>query len=695
MKMKKYLITAALAVAIGGVFVSCKDDELSGSLIEQKALAFDEAFVRAFGTPAPNHTWGFEKNETRSVDVNSNEWEAKGYNIPKPITQGERDTVMAYFRTTPNPISETVDIHNYFIQNVGYSDATYTAVDHNNTTVTITNPGINHMDWIFCGPGLDANGNQYRYQDGDEHINNFNASSGVIQHILYTGSDYFGFHESFGTDGQEGKSDHKYCTVNRNFVLRYIEHGGQVDLYVGLNYESGKSGEGWHIDPDAYFSDRVLKLVPGDGITPPDEEYDIIEHEEIVEVGRVFCEDLGFSDLSDIDYNDIVFDGYIVHEWRKIRTASGAETTVYDNHYAKVCLLAAGGTIPASVAGINVHNQFGGTSDKVMINTTRYSSVVNGAAITTHAPVVITDEDGTEKKFYGINSLNDIKVAVVYNNKVVELTNENGGLAPYKICVPIGTRWPKERANIGVAYSEFANYCQTGPEIEFWKDIKETTTVDKVTTIDTDTLWDDTATPSPFMGKEIGLIRHDVQHVIRNSNNGNGNSDNNDNGNGGNNDNGNGDNNDNGNDGNNGNNANVDEGTYLGSYTGSSSNLMSNSIVMNSGGANKIVTNKKDVLSYADRISVGSKISVTIQVTNRDWWINVGLNGYGGKDLLAKDSNTSSYTNGNTFTVEVTITPYMYSLITSNVEAINENWWSGSLLCASGNGCTLVGIYIN
>ena len=59
--MKKYLLAAIMAVAVTGAFVSCSDDVVSGSLIEQKAKAFEETFIEAFGQPAPNHTWGFKR----------------------------------------------------------------------------------------------------------------------------------------------------------------------------------------------------------------------------------------------------------------------------------------------------------------------------------------------------------------------------------------------------------------------------------------------------------------------------------------------------------------------------------------------------------------------------------------------------------------------------------------------------------
>ena len=80
--MKKYLITAAMAVAVSGALVSCHEDEITGSAVEQKIQAFEDLFVQAFGKPDPNHTWGFgnpivvEEARTRaSINVNGNLWE--------------------------------------------------------------------------------------------------------------------------------------------------------------------------------------------------------------------------------------------------------------------------------------------------------------------------------------------------------------------------------------------------------------------------------------------------------------------------------------------------------------------------------------------------------------------------------------------------------------------------------------------
>ena len=169
--MKKYLIKGLLALVVGGFTASCADKD--GDYVpvgQQKAAAYADAFKELIGGEvAPNHDWGFTKTslvdetaETRAVTrtayTNSNMWESDGLSVPAAITPREKEVVMNWFRTNENPRSETINIHNYFIQNVDYTDHTYNAYyqkDGRTETVTITNPGRSNMDYIFVGPGAD------------------------------------------------------------------------------------------------------------------------------------------------------------------------------------------------------------------------------------------------------------------------------------------------------------------------------------------------------------------------------------------------------------------------------------------------------------------------------------------------------------------------------------------------------------
>ena len=176
MKMKKYL-TMVLAIAISGVFVSCHEDEVSGSLIEQKKIAFEDAFVKAFGQPDPNHNWGFRIPEgdealTRGENANANEWADPnkaygGLKVPPPLTSEQIAVVKEYFQTVPNIKYEDPHWTNYFIQQV-YKGNPETAGDYspeqylagNNSTWII---GSNNMDHLAAIDGSFV-----------DHINNFN-----------------------------------------------------------------------------------------------------------------------------------------------------------------------------------------------------------------------------------------------------------------------------------------------------------------------------------------------------------------------------------------------------------------------------------------------------------------------------------------------------------------------------------------
>lgn len=502
MKKKRYLVTGVLAFAVCTLFNSCKEKtEFEGNnIVEAKMDAFDRMFVDTYGEIAPGHDWGFGPTSlarTRTADTNSNEWAAKGYNIPKEITAGERDTVMAYFRTTRNPRSETIDIHNYFIQNVGYTDTVYvTPPDNNGYTKTITNAGSKQMDWIFVGPGYQATSwddptpTPILENNGDDHVNNFNAGSGEIQHILYSGSTYFGFHDSFGAGvSTAGHGDNgKYCEKNRNFVIRFIEHGGQVDCYVGFNYESGKTSEGWHLDPDEYFSDRVIKLVPGEGgwnidsnvpqvmvVTSQSTEsssYKVYKSVKVTDIGRVMAEDLGSSDKNDMDYNDVVFEARIIEDYYEVEVTTGSTTTTqtsgsyivnntsytagYSNPRANIKLLAAGGTIPIQVAAVNVHNAFGNVAKTTMINT--YNPEMTNGMYVTLDPV---DMLNSSSKDFPYASIDAIPIAAEYANGVIDIKNVQGQV-PHKIRVPVTAPWPIERVEMNTAYDGYFGYGLKG-----------------------------------------------------------------------------------------------------------------------------------------------------------------------------------------------------------------------------------------
>ena len=166
---------------------------------------------------------------------------------------------------------------------------------------------------------------------------------------------------------------------------------------------------------------------------------------------RIIAEDLSASDATDFDFNDVVFD---------VKFTS--ETT------ATVTLKAAGGTLPLTVDGHEVHKAFGIDDEKTMINT-------NAGRILT--PELIAQgykaADGlTAQPFTvtGINKANwgsDIVVKVKKGGEWYEIKAVTGGPTA-KICVRTNFTWPNEKQSIKSLYERFQQWV-TNPSV-MWYD---------------------------------------------------------------------------------------------------------------------------------------------------------------------------------------------------------------------------------
>ena len=216
---------------------------------------------------------------------------------------------------------------------------------------------------------------------------------------------------------------------------------------------------------DGYYSDWIVTFMPATSGDIPTDTEEIV----LLQSGRVFCEDLGTVDISDIDYNDVVFDAWLYVK----RKNNDSSTDVFEK--CVIQLLAAGGTIPVQVAGVNVHKAFGVEED-VMVNTVKegvgklnsdvkhaeygvdFQEMPDEIVITNSA--LLTGAGGT------IN-IKNIPIVVRTSNTAVELTAENsvqGTKAPLKFMAPIGTAWAAERVKIGDAYPYFSNWVQNSTQ---------------------------------------------------------------------------------------------------------------------------------------------------------------------------------------------------------------------------------------
>ncbi len=519
--MKKYLINGALALIVGFTYTSCKNNDVDYvPIAQQKTQAYAEAFKEMIGGEVdPNQNWGFEtitiseeelaaaraavragsRAGTRAGEpevVKKDVWtnfpdKLDGNTVPPDVTTKEADYVYKWFQNNPGLTIEGRPWSNFFLQQVyGTMNLQKKGIWHRHDI----NPQPNGRDWEE--EFQDKGGMDYlTVGDGTTmtHVNDFNAESGGPWNIVYMKNSsalQFGYHSTW--DNSE----------RQRFKLAEIEVPGSCftdgvarkGWYVGLSllaekYDNGKKVLGEQRKD--YGDDWILKVVPGEGETEitnvgGGETTDTetitnakYERKKLMLQGRVFCEDLAKATRADIDFNDIVFDARIwkVSEFTKTNGVDNNDDN-FLRYEAEICLLAAGGTIPANVANQDVHDLFG-VGLTTMVNTVDGNSNVTitwGNSDTTR-PVKNITFNMTEliTNNNGEISLDLIPIEVMWTTsdtndagigqmKSVGRLGANVGDVPYKFCAPIGTPWASERNPIVEVYSGFADWAKGGSE---------------------------------------------------------------------------------------------------------------------------------------------------------------------------------------------------------------------------------------
>ena len=411
--MNKFLsFGAMLTIAAGATFINSSCSSNDAPTYDPSA-SYQDNFVKTFGNIDPKNDWGFGQDipcapkPTKGVNANANEW--GGYvEVPDTLTEAQIATVTSWFASHPNPQGIAVNWSDFFVQQV-----------------SSTEYGKN-MDKLTCGTA-------------EDHINNFNGGDGStndkvcywqdpnnennrlyrtdkIQFMVNSSTECFGYHESRGTFNQQYND--KYVIIPGSMIDSSV--AGMY--FVGFDYNSSKGPNSpENIDADGYYNDWIVKITPG-LYTPKGQ--------------RIMCEDLGTT--ADFDFNDIVVDVY--NDWRGYPGGWGGATIV--------TVRAAGGTLPATVAGKDIHNLFG-VDTKDMVNT----------GIKT-APVAIF-------RIPQVNNAKDIHIMVGNDGGTWELKTATGA-APQKILVPSTTRWSKEYKNIVKSYPDFEKYVQNAADNGQW-----------------------------------------------------------------------------------------------------------------------------------------------------------------------------------------------------------------------------------
>ena len=484
--MKKYLMTGIAALAMCFGFTSCSHDvepvsqEDLNQLEAQKIVNnYNQAFLRYVGgNIAANQTWGFGgySASTRGEYANANLW-YKDYEVPANVTDFEREKVTEYFT---NNLFENqrrinnVDFTDFFIYQVYKGTETYTN-GYGSTGQGGSNK-MNHLQTYVGGTmeEYDAStttetheyiGNYQADIKGSlkrEHMNNFNAGDNqnkvywdgysdedhrVIGAMLMinSGTADFSFH---------GSEDNKYHNTYVIIPGEQIHESLKGFWYVGFDYvATGGYVDEWgnlqngnmQIERDWQFNDWIVRISPAERIVEDPDNVCII------------AEDLSAEGDTDFDFNDVVF------------TVTYTSATT-----AKVKLYAAGGTLPLTVAGQEVHAKFGYAepNEKGL-----YKMINTGAKADVNNVAPVTFDVTSQKSSRG----NDITIMVdkgtkndqgVHVPNWIELT-ATGGEPAAKLCVgtdyATSKKWCDERESIKTKYPAFSEWVANSPTLIWWK----------------------------------------------------------------------------------------------------------------------------------------------------------------------------------------------------------------------------------
>ncbi len=440
--MKKYLMSGVAAIAFIAAFTSCSkstdlyegpkpEPVVETPVVKSDAEKLTESFEKLIGgSICPTNDWGFgataAKAGTRGWDDNGNNW-GTYVNVPAKLTTAQKDKVTRYFTANNKPNGISVNWSDFFFQQVSSN-----------------NWGKSHMNYLRCKKG-----------DTWEDLHNSNAGDVSPKYVCYDATPIPGVdpnnwkkYDTYNINFMVQSGTESFCFHNsldsrdyENFVIvpgdviqnwdtsTIGENGENADVsglyFVGFDFEANGQDADKQVARDFYFNDWIIQICPG------------LYYKD---TWRCFAEDLIGTDLSDIsisdwDFNDAVFDAY----------------RDYNTSQTVIILRAAGGTLPLTVGGKEVHEAFGVDVSK-MVNTE------NG---TEDLPVAIYRINGV------YNNLNDIKVILNGTTELTAGTETNP--VPMKLAVPVGTKWLKERVIITDGYPDFASYAHNGTPTNWYE----------------------------------------------------------------------------------------------------------------------------------------------------------------------------------------------------------------------------------
>lgn len=375
--------------------------------IAQKYATYENDFVKAFGTIASGHQWGFDQTmgsgATRSALGGSNDANYScGYLVPESITKWKNGKCA---NTCASQIKNGVDVN----QLDKYAD-----FDFNNYWMLHFNTAEGEHSGMKQLQAYDCNANNG--QGGWIDVTNFAEGKNETEMYFDVNTSAHGATLMTNMDkNNKIKEGDPAQGESNGKMFRWIDANGNAHYdYKFLEY-SYKQG-------NQRFNALVL------GLKCVNNWWLIVlkqaepKPRTVVEEGRILCEDMGANDF---DFNDVVFDA--------IR---------YDNGDIEIEVLAHGGILPISIDGVNVTlGKMTNTGENNDVETQKFT---------------IYGTNGQPK----YNSIKNIPIVVNGNSGALNYYSLTAtiGSAPQIICAPVNTDWPDEYIAINKAYPEFTKW---------------------------------------------------------------------------------------------------------------------------------------------------------------------------------------------------------------------------------------------
>ena len=433
--------------------------------------------------------------ETRTHDVNRNEWETR-YVIPANVTPEEEAKVVAEFRKVREGAYNTVKIDwtRMFVQQVHKGEGVY--VDGNGASIGLGSDHMNHLQIynkkgnnVFNTPAMGGFGNSHW-----EHVNDFNTGKQNASYEEIMGMTFLynldptdcpTVHVRDGVDWVQqflyhNSTDSKYhaeyimLEIDGNYYLGFDFYAHGTDIY--------SANKNMDVERDWRFDDWIIKVSNAENSIIPVKKLETAQPQAWILAG----EDLGGG--FDIDYNDVVVKVERVAGENKVRVtplAAGGTLASY-LFFGTTCigeihqLLDASPARSGSYQPINLSGDLHEPLQSVEVNvaqdwglTEDMSKANNMGGFTIRVLPA-----GTEPMAKGLN-LDDPAF-----DKATTVKAPQQGEAPYIICVPYAYKltnhpepglseatvweWPGERINIAEVYEEFEAWAHDKTAKKDW-----------------------------------------------------------------------------------------------------------------------------------------------------------------------------------------------------------------------------------